>query len=64
MISHELEAAFPSGDVEVDISEPRIVVVCATAPFCFGHVVVEVDVYLLLGEFSGNGIEYLFSRQH
>jgi hypothetical protein len=56
---HELEATAPVGDVEVSVAEPSVSVVCAAAPFCFGHVVVEMDVDLLLCELSGDSVIYL-----
>jgi hypothetical protein len=56
---HEFETAAPFGDVEVGVAEPGVSIVCAAAPFCFGHVVVEMDVDLLLCELSCNGVVYL-----
>jgi hypothetical protein len=63
VISHEFETASPVADVEVCVSEPGVSVVSAAAPFCFGHVVVEMDVDLLLCEFGSNGIIDLIFRK-
>jgi hypothetical protein len=63
VISHEFEAASPFADVEVCITEPGVSVVSAAAPFCFGHVVVEVHVDLLLCELGGDGVvDLLFHK--
>lgn len=63
MVSHELEAATPVVDVEVSVAEPGVAVAAATAPFPFGHVVVEVNVDLLVCEFGCDGIEDLYLRE-
>jgi hypothetical protein len=63
VISHEFETASPVADVEVCVAEPGISVVSATAPFCFGHVVIEVHVDLLLCELGGDGVVDLLFRK-
>jgi hypothetical protein len=63
VVCHEFEAALPFGDVEVGVAEPGVSVVGAAAPFCFGYVVVEMDVHLLVCKFGCDGIIDLIRYQ-
>lgn len=63
VVGHELKSPSPIVHVKVYIPEPGIAVSCTAAPFGLGHVVVEMDVHLLLGELSCDGIVHLHPRQ-
>lgn len=56
MFSHVLKTPLPFADVEVGVAEPSVPIVGRAAPFPFGHVIVEVYIYLLLRKFGSDSV--------
>lgn len=59
MVSHVRQSSSPVGYGKVRVSPPRVTVLSVAAPRSLGHVVVQVDVDLIGGEFGCYGIEDL-----
>jgi hypothetical protein len=59
VVRHELQTALPFFGIEIGVPKPGVAIISGTAPGAFTHVVVEMDVYALLRELCGYGIEYL-----
>lgn len=63
MFCHVAQTSDPVVQVKIGVSPPSVSVSSAATPHAARDVVVEVDVYLLICELSGDGIKHLYPKR-